>query len=235
MSISKRRIRFLIISITTLVVIGIYYAVGTGIRQSQGNINENIALPEFINEWSISNNTFHIHLNEYFIWDLGDRGSDTYERVQQTLRVAIDGWSCPSLVEGTVAAILVDRQAASNTLVPITVAQWVSFLGTPTLVSWHQQMNMRVLHWPQYGTSVTVYLYEGLANSADTEWIYFYPFREGNYEELWPVNSILKTQPFATEMPDLELEVLDFEAIQTTVAADSLWPTVTPRATSAPG
>ncbi|MCA0458934.1 MAG: hypothetical protein LCI00_33605 [Chloroflexi bacterium] len=138
------------------------------------------------------------------------------------------------IVGDKTAALLLDRHAASNSGFPASVEQWVAFLGIPEMVSWHQQVNMRVLHWPQYGISITAYLYDGVPNAADTEWIYMYPFRDTNYKTMWPINSIWREQPFALKMPDVRLEVLDFEAIEATVMADTLWPTVTPHTTEQP-
>lgn len=151
-----------------------------------------------------------------------------YEFLNSNIGLA---YSC--VVNGKVAALLLDRHAVSKSYLPQGLVHWVSFLGIPALISWHQSFDKRLLHWPQYGTSVTVNVYDELpANYADTEWVYFYPFRDENYENLWPVNYTFAAPAFIEEMPELQLNDFDFDAIQVTLTlapTSFLWPTVTPR------
>lgn len=139
------------------------------------------------------------------------------------------------IANNKIAALLINRHAASNSNLPMVMEHWFSFLGEPELISWHQSPNFRVLHWPKYGLSATVYIAEELISSGqltdygETEWVYLYPFRGENYAELWPINQIWVIQPFPTEMPEMELEIFDFTAIEMTVTAvEVAWPSITP-------
>jgi hypothetical protein len=145
-----------------------------------------------------------------------------------------NGYIYACIVEGKVAALLIDRHSAANSSIPMTVEQWVSFLGAPKVVSWHQQVDMRILHWPQYGISVTVEIPAGITTYGDTEWVYFYPFRGEDYEELWPINSIWIIPPFPFETTKIPLNILDFEAIEMTATAERAWPTRTPQPEATP-
>lgn len=138
------------------------------------------------------------------------------------------------IVDGKVSALLIGRAAAVETDMPRVLLQWVSFLGEPSLTSWHASRPKRVLHWPEDGTSITFEpVFETLSVDGVADWIYFYPYQAENFEESWPVNNVYQFQPFPTPDSYVDLEIFDYEAIEATIAVSvELWPSATPRPTS---
>jgi hypothetical protein len=69
-------------------------------------------------------------------------------------------------------------------------------------------------------------------NHAVVEWVYFYPFRHSNFDELWPVNAILESPPSdPAYQGSEELNIFDFDQIEANITAYPTlfyWPSRTP-------
>ncbi len=135
------------------------------------------------------------------------------------------------IVDDTVAGLLIGRGAARYTSLPQDLHQWIAYLGEPTDISWHVRRPYRILHWPRDGVSVSFEpIFEELSAYALDDWIYLYPYRPANYEDLWPMNNVFEVQPYYTPLPDIELDIFDYDAIQATLAVSpNVWPSATPR------
>lgn len=68
-----------------------YHANKPVLEQAKLSLNNETKLPDFIDRWYITDNQFHIILDQYYIWEEGDEGGDTYFNVQDTLEIEVDG------------------------------------------------------------------------------------------------------------------------------------------------
>lgn len=128
------------------------------------------------------------------------------------------------VVNGKIAAMMFPVDNSFDG--PKTIWQWVSFLGKPKFISWFTlEPDARILHWPEDGTSVAV------VDGARATWIYYYPFRNSDNENLWPANSLITTTSLPVGQAIGEMNLWDFSQIQTDIpshATDYSWPTRTP-------